>query len=449
MTASSSSLFSWWQEKNHVPPLAEALRPKSIEDYLGQEAIFGKGKPLRNLLDARQITSLILWGPPGVGKTTLSRIIAQNAKASFIELSAVHSGLKELREALATAERHQLETGESTVVFIDEIHRYSKTQQDALLPAVEKGKIILIGATTENPSFQVISALLSRLLVIQLSALSRDSVQTLIERGLRHLESQGNKGQDSSSPPAASQSISIHPEAMTFLLDYANGDGRSALTLLEIAYKVSGVSASEENEIENVIQKEINVELLEQLAQQGQLHYDKDGDAHYDHASAYQKSMRGGDANAAIYWLAKMIACGEDPRFIARRLIVTATEDVGLAAPMALILANAAAEAVERIGLPEARIALAQATIYIAKAKKSNLAMCAIDQALQDIKHKGQNHPVPTHLRDSHYAGAKDYGHGVGYIYTHKNPNQPQSFLPEALLQHLSNTGLYVPEETP
>ncbi|MBY0405345.1 MAG: replication-associated recombination protein A [Cyanobacteria bacterium] len=446
MTASSSSLFSWWQEKNHVPPLAEALRPKSIEDYLGQEAVFGKGKPLRNLLDARQITSLILWGPPGVGKTTLSRIIAQNAKASFIELSAVHSGLKELREALAAAERHQLETGESTVVFIDEIHRYSKTQQDALLPAVEKGKIVLIGATTENPSFQVISALLSRLLVIQLSALSRDSVQTLIERGLKHLETQGNKGQDSSSSRAVSQSISIHPDAMAFLLDYANGDGRSALTLLEIAYKVSGVATASDQE---ATKNQITVELLEQLAQQGQLHYDKDGDAHYDHSSAYQKSMRGGDANAAIYWLAKMIACGEDPRFIARRLIVTATEDVGLAAPMALILANAAAEAVDRIGLPEARIALAQATIYIAKAKKSNLAICAIDQALQDIKHKGQNHPVPTHLRDSHYAGAKDYGHGVGYVYTHASPNQPQSFLPEALIQHLSNTGPYVPEETP
>lgn len=404
----SQDLFGWYHEQNRPLPLAEALRPNSLEHYLGQESVVGDNKPLRNLIASKKLTSLILWGPPGVGKTTLARIISRNTNARFMELSAVHSGLKELREAIHQAEEAAKFSGQATVIFIDEIHRYSKTQQDALLPFVEQGTITLIGATTENPSFQVIPALLSRLLLIRLESLSREAIRTLLVKGVEKL---GH--------------LHVTDEALQFLVDYANGDARSALTLLDIANKCA---LSEEG------QRVVSVELLEQLAQQNRLNYDRQGDEHYDHASAYQKSMRGGDADAAIYWLGKMIAAGEDPRFIARRLIVTAAEDVGLAAPMALVLAMDAAEAVERLGLPEGRIPLALATIYIARAKKSNAAICAIDKALHDIRSAGKCYPVPKHLRDSHYQGAEKYGHGVGYKYSHDHPGTPQNFLPDELI---------------
>lgn len=411
--SNASPLLDMLADQHRQVPLAEAMRPKSLDEYLGQADVVGDGTPLKNLMASRQLTSLIFWGPPGVGKTTLARIIANQSDAHFIELSAVNSGVKELRDAMESAQNELRTSGRQTVVFIDEIHRYSKTQQDGILPYVENGTIILMGATTENPSFQVISALLSRVLIIRLHTLNREEMKTLVHRGAEFVSK-------TLSP------VDLSEEAVGFIVDYANGDGRSALNLLEVAAKC----APFENQ-----QRRISLELLEQLAQQNRLNYDRQGDEHYDHASAYQKSLRGGDPDAAIYWLAKMLAGGEDPRFIARRLLVTASEDVGNAAPTALVLANSAAEAVERLGLPEGRIALAQATIYIAKAAKSNQAICAIDAALADITRNGKSYSVPAHLRDSHYSDAKTrYGHGVGYVYSHDNPDTPQTFLPDKLI---------------
>jgi putative ATPase len=331
--------------------------------------------------------------------------------------------------------------GQRTILFIDEIHRYSKTQQDALLPHVENGTIILMGATTENPSFQVIPALLSRLLLVRLNPLSRSHIITLIKRGVIYLGKPFEK-------------LVITLDAISFIADYAGGDGRSALNLLETACKCARVlpvtwedqknrddqnkedqdkTIKQDNSNQPAFEKQIDVPLLEQLAQQNRLNYDQQGDAHYDHASAYQKSMRGGDASAAIYWLAKMLVAGEDPRFIARRLMVTASEDVGLADPQAFQLAVAAAQAAEKLGLPEARIPLAMATIYTANAAKNNAAIVAIDAAMADIRHHGHVYPVPMHLRDAHYSGASSYGHGEGYLYTHDHPEATQTFLPEAL----------------
>lgn len=410
------NLLNLLAEQNRQTPLPELMRPKTLEDFLGQEDILGPGTPLRNMIETRQLISLIFWGLPGVGKTTLARIIAQNSSANFIELSAVNSGIKELRDAVAQAEESLKIAGTPTVVFIDEIHRYSKTQQDAILPFVENGTIILMGATTENPSFQVIPALLSRVLVVRFKELGREQMKTMIKRGIVFLGK-------------TRQKVTISLEAIGFIADYANGDGRSALNLLETAFKCAPLAKDEAGDDTRLIE----VSLLEQLAQQNRLNYDRQGDEHYDHASAYQKSMRGGDADAAIYWLAKMIAGGEDPRFIARRLMVTASEDVGLADPKAFQLAVAAAQSVERLGLPEGRIPLALATIYTAQAAKNNAAICAIDEALNDITKAGHNYGIPAHLRDSHYAGAKGYGHGVGYVYTHDRPETVQRFLPEEL----------------
>jgi putative ATPase len=412
----AGNLLDLLADQNRQKPLAEIMRPQTLGDVLGQESILGIGTPLRNLIESRQLTSMIFWGLPGVGKTTLARIIARQSGAQFIELSAVNSGIKELREAVEQAEEALKMSGQPTVVFIDEIHRYSKTQQDAILPYVENGTITLMGATTENPSFQVVAALLSRVLIVRLQPLERAHMVTLIKRGVIHLGK-------------TRQKTSISHDAIGFIADYANGDARSALNLLETAFKCAPVNRDAEGQEV----RQIEVGLLEQIAQQNRLNYDRQGDEHYDHASAYQKSMRGGDADAAIYWLAKMIAGGEDPRFIARRLMITASEDVGLADPRAFQLAVAAAQAVERVGLPEGRIPLALATIYTARAAKNNTAICAVDEALNDITRRGHNYGVPPHLRDSHYSDAKNYGHGVGYIYTHENPDAPQDFLPPEL----------------
>ena len=403
-----ANLLDLLGDKHRRVPLPELLRPTTLSGYLGQQNVLGASAPLRNLIESHSLTSLILWGPPGVGKTTLARLIAKNSNAEMTELSAVSSGIADLRKVIEQARETLNFSQKQTVLFIDEIHRYNKAQQDALLPYVENGTITLIGSTTENPSFQVIPALLSRVLIIRLDYLSREEIAELLKRGVAQL---GN--------------LQINAEALSFIVDYANGDGRSALNLLETAYQCAPLEANA---------RVVTITLLEQLAQQGRLNYDRQGDEHYDHASAYQKSLRGSDADAAVYWLGKMIAGGEDPRFIARRLLVTASEDVGNADPMALLVATAAAEAVERLGLPEGRIPLAQATIYVAQAKKSNQSITAIGAAMDDIQHNGKSFPVPKHLRDSHYQGAKGYGHGVGYIYSHNHPDAAQTFLPEPLI---------------
>ena len=400
-------LFENLKENNKQTPLAEILRPKTIEEYLGQYSITGESSPLMNLLKTNRLFSLILWGPPGCGKTTLARIIANHTNSYFIELSAVSSGIKDIKEAIDTA-KEKLIYGQKTILFIDEIHRYNKTQQDALLPYIENGTVFLIGSTTENPSFQVNAALLSRTQVLRLSPIDDKSMKNIINKGFQYLAYNYSE-------------IQIDKDVSDFIVNYARGDARSALNLIENVY----FSSPLENNI-----RHIKVETLEELVQTSSIKYSLQ--EHYDMASAFQKSMRGSDPDAAIYWLAKMLTAGEDPRFIARRMIVCAAEDVGNAAPHALTLAINAFKAAEILGMPEARIPLAQAVEYIARCPKSNRACKAIDAAMQDI-YNGLNFQPPMHLRDSHYKDAKKYGFGEGYVYTHDNPEYNQQFMPDEL----------------
>lgn len=399
-----NSLFS-----NIDKPLAEILRPKNLDEFLGQGHVVEQGGALVNLLESKKPFSLILWGPPGCGKTTLAHLIADKFKADFVALSAVSSGLKELRILVSDAIKKLEIGGNKTIIFIDEIHRYTKTQQDALLPYVENGTIYLIGATTENPSFQVAPALLSRLQVISLKALEDQDILKIIRRGYQYLIKENGK-------------INIAVEIGEFIASRVSGDARKALNLVESSYFASA--------IEDGVRK-LSLEIIENLAQQQHIKYGID--EHYDLASALQKSIRGSDPNAAIYWLAKMISGGEDPRYIARRLIVTASEDIGLADSNALNIAISCFRAVEIIGMPEGRIPLANAVTYLAKAKKSNLSYKAVDRALSDIQKNGKNFPIPDHLKDAHYKDANKYGAGVGYIYSHDNPDIKQSFLPKEL----------------
>lgn len=402
-----NNLFTELENKNKQIPLAEILRPKTFEDYLGQYKIIEKNSPLHNLLNSGRLFSLILWGPSGCGKTTLARIISNTVNANFIEISAVTSGVKDIKDAVENA-KEALRNNRKTILFIDEIHRYSKTQQDALLPHLEDGTLFLIGSTTENPSFQVIPALLSRVQVIRLENLDDDSIKKVINKGFNYLAENN-------------QPVKYSEDIVEFITNLSRGDARFALNLVENAY----FSSSYENN-----KRTIKLSGIERLAQSRKTRYSQQ--EHYDCASAFQKSLRGSDANAAIYYLAKMIASGEDPRFIARRLIVCAAEDVGNANPMALSLAVSAYHAVEILGFPEARIPLAEAVIYVANSKKSNQTICAIDEALTDIEN-GKDYPPPMHLRDAHYKDASKYGFGVGYIYSHDAPNEYQQFMPNEL----------------
>lgn len=403
-----NNLFTELENQNKQIPLAEALRPKTLEEFMGQSNIVSEKSPLLNLLQTKRLFSLIFWGTPGCGKTTLARLIATKTSADFIELSAVTSGIKDIKDAVERA-KMSLRSGVKTILFIDEIHRYSKTQQDALLPHLENGTIFLIGSTTENPSFQVVPALLSRVQVIRLNTIDDNSMKRIIMRGFEYLAK-------------TYMPMDCETGVLDFIINLARGDARYALNIVENAYFASDLKDNKRN---------LTVAIIEEICQKRNTRYSQQ--EHYDCASAFQKSLRGSDSNAAIYYLAKMIAAGEDPRFIARRLIVCAAEDVGLADPNALNIAVNAYRAVELLGLPEGRIPLAEAVIYVAQAKKSNKAIMAIDSALADID-AGKDFPPPMHLRDAHYKDASKYGFGVGYVYSHAAPEVEQQFMPDELV---------------
>lgn len=400
-------LFSQLEEANKQKPLAEIMRPKTLDDFLGQSNVVAPNSPLLNLLKTQRLFSLILWGTPGCGKTTLARLIATKVEAQFIELSAVSSGIKEIKETVEKA-REALRAGQKTILFIDEIHRYSKTQQDALLPHLENGTLFLIGSTTENPSFQVVPALISRVQVIRLNPINDVSMAKIVNRGFEYLEKNY-------------QPVQYEEDVVKFIVNNARGDARTALNMVENSYFASNFSNDT---------RLLSIDILESITQKRNTRYSIQ--EHYDCASAFQKSLRGSDADAAIYYLAKMIEAGEDPRFIARRLIVCAAEDVGLADPAAMRIAIDAYRAVEIIGLPEGRIPLANAVAYVARAPKSNKVCMAIDMALSDIE-SGNDFPPPMHLRDAHYKDAKKYGFGEGYVYSHDAPDVYQQFLPDEL----------------
>ena len=380
-------------------PLAARMRPRQLDEYVGQSHILGPGQLLRRAIEADRIQSLIFYGPPGTGKTSLAQLIAHHTSNKFERLSGVESNVADMRRVLAAAGNRLANTGQPTILFIDEIHRFNKSQQDVLLPDVESGVVRLIGATTHNPFFFVNSPLVSRSQIFELQSLSEADLLALLrraladsERGLGHLK------------------IRADEDALAHLARISDGDARKALNSLEIAALTTSSDADGFTRI--------TLAVAEQSIQKKAIVYDGDGDAHYDTISAFIKSMRGSDPDAALYWLAKMIHAGEDPRFIARRIVICAAEDVGLADPMALVLANSAFQAAEFVGWPEARIPLAEATIYIATANKSNSAYKAIDAALEDVK-SGRTLAVPEHLRDGSYQGAKRLGHGVGYQYAH------------------------------
>jgi putative ATPase len=394
-TGQSESLFDEAEEAaaSAAAPLAVRMRPRTLDEVVGQQHLTGVGTPFRKLVDNDAPMSLLLWGPPGTGKTTLAYVVSQVTKRRFVELSAVSAGVKDVRAAVDAARRTLGMSGAQTVLFIDEVHRFSKTQQDALLPAVENRWVSFIGATTENPFFSVVSPLLSRSLLLTLQPLSDDDVREVVNRAIR--DQRGLKG-----------AVTLDDEAADHLVRLAGGDARRALTYLEAA--ALGLPSG----------GTIDTKTLERAVDRAAVRYDRDGDQHYDVISAFIKSMRGSDADAALHYLARMIEAGEDPRFIARRLIVHASEDVGLADPTALLTAVAAAQAVEFVGLPEARINLAQAVIHISLAPKSNAVIKAIGAADADVRN-GLIGAVPAHLRDTHYPGAGKVGHGEGYLYPH------------------------------
>lgn len=394
-------------------PLAVRMRPRSLDEVVGQDKVLGPGSPLRRLIEGQGDTSVILYGPPGTGKTTIASLISQASGRRFEALSALNSGVKEVRAIIEQA-RKRLVLGEHTVLFIDEVHRFSKTQQDALLAAVENRTVLLVAATTENPSFSVVSPLLSRSLLVQLSSLSDADIRTVLQRALD--DERGYAGR-----------LRVTSEAMDQLVAMAAGDARRSLTYLEAA--AEGVEPEGEDGVAELVASQVKRSLNKAVAR-----YDRDGDQHYDITSAFIKSIRGSDPDAALHYLARMLEGGEDPRFIARRLVIHASEDIGMADPQALQVAVAAYHAVSFIGMPEARLNLAQATIHLATAPKSNGVIAAINSAIGDVQ-AGKGGAVPAHLRDGHYQGAKTLGNAVGYVYPHDDPKGvvPQQYLPDDL----------------
>ena len=401
-----------FDEGQQFAPLAVRMRPNSVEDVVGQDAALCAGTPLHNLLTgAGSAISVILWGPPGTGKTTLASLVSSASGRAFAELSAVTSGVKEVRDVIEQARNRSSVDGRGTVLFIDEVHRFSKSQQDALLPAVENGWVTLIAATTENPSFSVISPLISRSLVVTLQPLDDEAIRLLLTRAL--IDSRGYDGK-----------FTISARALNDLIHLSMGDARRGLTALEAAAIAADADQACEIELFHV----------EQAIQHVALRYDKDGDQHYDVMSAFIKSVRGSDPDAALHYLARMLQAGEDPRFVARRLMILASEDIGMADPSVLQTAVAAAQSVAIVGMPEAQIILAHATVHAALAPKSNAIVTGIMEAFNDVK-RGRVGSVPIWLRDAHYPGARDHGHGVGYVYPHDVTDgvAQQEYLPEVL----------------
>lgn len=407
-------------------PLASRLRPSTLEEVVGQQHIIGKDKLLYRAIKADKLGSVIFYGPPGTGKTTLARVIANTTSADFKQLNATVAGKKDMEEIVKEAKDSLGMYGKKTILFVDEIHRFNKGQQDYLLPFVEDGTLILIGATTENPYFEVNGALLSRSRVFELKTLEKEDIKTLIHRAVYDKE----KGM-------GAYSAVIDPDAEDFLADVANGDARAALNAVEL-----GIMTTERSSQDGIIH--IDMEVAQECIQKRAVRYDKDGDNHYDTISAFIKSMRGTDPDAAVYYLARMLYAGEDIKFIARRIMICASEDVGNADPQALVVAVAAAQAVERIGLPEAQIILSQAVTYVASAPKSNAACVAVFEA-QDAVRNQKTMPIPVHLQDSHYKGSAKLGHGQGYLYAHDYENHyvDQQYLPDGLV----GTEFYRPTE--
>lgn len=392
-----------------MEPLAERMRPRTLDDYIGQKQLVGEGAVLRKMLDSGRITSFILWGPPGVGKTTLAHIVANQLKVPFYTLSAVTSGVKDVRDVIQKAQSNSFFNSASPILFIDEIHRFSKSQQDSLLGAVEKGTITLIGATTENPSFEVIRPLLSRCQLYVLQPLGKDDLLDLLNRAI--------------TKDVVLSKMNIEVKETGAILRYSGGDARKLLNILELLADSAGGK-------DLVITDKLVTERL----QQNPLAYDKGGDMHYDIISAFIKSIRGSDPDAALYWLARMIEGGEDPRFIARRIVISAAEDIGLANPNALLLANAAFDAVDKIGWPEGRIPLAEAVVYLATSPKSNSAYLGINTAIEEVKKSG-NQPVPLHIRNAPTKLMEDLGYHDGYKYPHDYPGHftQQQYMPDGL----------------
>ncbi|MBQ1650767.1 MAG: replication-associated recombination protein A [Prevotella sp.] len=395
-----------------MEPLAERLRPKTLDEYIGQKHLVGEGAVLRRMIDSGHINSFILWGPPGVGKTTLAQIIANKLDTPFYTLSAVTSGVKDVRDVIERAKNNRFFSTSSPILFIDEIHRFSKSQQDSLLGAVERGIVTLIGATTENPSFEVIRPLLSRCQLYVLKPLEKNDLMELLQRAI--------------TTDSELQKLDIKLKETGAIMRYSGGDARKLLNILQIVV-----------ESESSQSIEITDDLVVSRLQQNPMAYDKQGEMHYDIISAFIKSIRGSDPDAALYWMARMIEGGEDPEFIARRLVISASEDIGLANPNALLLANAAFDTVMKIGWPEARIALAEACVYLATSPKSNSAYCGINDALQLVKETG-NLPVPLHLRNAPTQLMEELGYSDGYKYPHDYPGNftPQQYMPDQLKDH-------------
>jgi putative ATPase len=394
-------------------PLAARMRPKTLDEFLGQEHILKPGSLLRRAIERDELTSVIFWGPPGCGKSTLAGIIANTTKAAFENFSAVISGIADVRKAIDRANERKKAYGQKTILFVDEIHRFNKAQQDAFLPHVENGTIILIGATTENPYFEVNTPLISRSRIFKFESLGDEHIREVIQRALRDKE----KG-------FGDLQIEIEPDAVEHIISISGGDARNALNALELAVMTTPPDSTGV--------RRINLQIAEEAVQQRVLNYDKNGDNHYDTISAFIKSMRGSDPDAALYWLARMLHAGEDPKFIARRIVIQAAEDVGNADPMALVVATSAALAVQFVGMPEAQIPLAQAAVYLACAPKSNASYIGIKRAMKDVVEE-RPAPVPIHLRDASYPGAKQLGHGKGYKYPHDFPggHVKQEYVPE------------------